>query len=86
MLAHRLLRIIWPAFLAASTLELLVFAFVDPMELQWANDALGWSRQAVYAGAFFAFWAVSAGACFLATLLHPTPSEVNGAGEGRLTA
>lgn len=85
MLAHRLLRIIWPAFLAACALELLVFAFVDPMELQWADYVPGWSRQTVYASAFFAFWAVSAGACFLATLLHPAPDEINGADKGRLT-
>ncbi|MBO9513221.1 MAG: hypothetical protein J7549_03810 [Variovorax sp.] len=86
MLAHRMLRIIWPAFLAACLLELMVFAFVDPMELQWADAALGWSRQAVYTSAFFAFWAVSAGACFLATLLRSTPGEINTAGEGRLAS
>jgi hypothetical protein len=79
MLANRLLRIIWPAFLAACILELMVFAFVDPMD-----SALGWSRQAVYTIAFFTFWVVSAGACFLATLLHPTPHEAKRASEGRL--
>ncbi|SCK13878.1 hypothetical protein VAR608DRAFT_0831 [Variovorax sp. HW608] len=79
MLANRLLRIIWPAFLAACILELMVFAFVDPMD-----SAPGWSRQAVYTIAFFTFWVVSAGTCFLATLLHPTPDEAKRANEGRL--
>ena len=79
MLAHRLLRIVWPAFLAACILELMVFAFVDPMD-----SAPGWSRQAVYTIAFFSFWVVSAGTCFLATLLHPAADEVKGASEGRL--
>ena len=73
----RLLWIAWPAFIAACALELLVFAFVDPLELQWSGHALGWSRQAVYTGAFFVFWLVSLGACALTTLLRLAPAEVN---------
>lgn len=73
----RLLWITWPAFLAACALELLVFAFVDPQELHWAGQSLGWSRQAVYTSGFFAFWVVSMGACALTTLLRMQPSEVN---------
>ena len=76
-MTHRLLRVAWPAFLGACALELLVFAFVDPQELQWAGQAVAWSRQAVYTGAFFAFWAVCAGACALTALLRLAPAEVN---------
>jgi hypothetical protein len=73
----RLMWIAWPAFLAASALELLVFAVVDPLELQWSGHALGWSRQAVYTLAFFAFWLVTMTACALTTLLRMTPAELN---------
>ena len=76
-MATRMVWIAWPAFLAACALELLVFAFVDPQDLQWAGQTLGWTRQAVYTLAFFAFWAVSMGACALTTLLRLAPSEVN---------
>lgn len=69
----RLLWIAWPAFLAACVLELLVFALVDPMELQWAGQHLGWSRQAVHTAGFFAFWFVCMGACALSTLLCTRP-------------
>ena len=78
-MANRLMAIAWPAFLAACLLELLVFAFVDPMELQWAGHALGWSRQPVYTIAFFAFWLVCMGACALTTLLRVQPADVNAA-------
>lgn len=44
MLAQRWMWIAWPAFLAAAVMEMLVFAFVDPLELHWLGD-LGWSRQ-----------------------------------------
>lgn len=68
---------LWPAFLAACALELLVFALVDPLELQWAGHALAWSRQAVYTAAFFVFWFVAFCACTLTTLLRATPADVN---------
>ena len=77
MVTNRVLWIIWPAFLAACMLELLVFAFVDPTELQWSGRDLGWSRQAVYTGSFFVFWAVTMVACALTTLLRLAPAEVN---------
>lgn len=76
-MAARMMWIAWPAFLAACVLELLVFAVVDPGELVWSGHALGWARQAVYTAAFFAFWIVSFGACWLTTLLRKTPQEVN---------
>jgi hypothetical protein len=73
----RMIWIAWPAFLAACLLELMVFAVVDPLELQWSGQNLGWSRQSAYTLAFFAFWLVSAGACALTTLLRMAPEEVN---------
>jgi hypothetical protein len=76
-MANRMMWIVWPAFLAACVLELMVFAFVDPLELQWSGHALGWTRQGVYTTAFFLFWLVSIGACALTTLLRITPAEVN---------
>ncbi|MBE7367745.1 hypothetical protein [Ramlibacter pallidus] len=76
-MANRLMWIVWPAFLAACALELLVFAVVDPLELQWSGHALGWTRQAVYAFGFFTFWLVTLAACGLTTLLRMSPAEVN---------
>lgn len=59
----------WPAFLAACLLELAVFALVDPHDLQWAGQPLGWSRLGAYSAAFFLFWAVSTVGCALTALL-----------------
>jgi hypothetical protein len=73
----RLIWILWPAFLAACALELVVFAFVDPLELQWSGHVLGLSRQTVYTASFFVFWAVSMGACALTTMLRLAPAEIN---------
>lgn len=49
-------RILWPSFLAASALEMLVFALVDPAELRWTHEPHMWSVLGVYSVAFFLFW------------------------------
>lgn len=51
-------QILWPAFLFAGLLEMLVFAWVDPGVLQigsWHPDA-----DTVYSLTFLAFWALIA--------------------------
>jgi hypothetical protein len=70
----QLLWIAWPAFLSACVLELVVFAFVDPMELRWSGRGLSWSRQGVYTAGFFVFWAAGLLSAGLTTLLRaPMP-------------
>lgn len=76
MLTQKLMWIVWPAFLAACVLELLVFAVVDPADLHWSGHGLGWSRQAVYSVSFFVFWWVTMAAGALTTLLGATPPRV----------
>ena len=68
------LQILWPAFLMAGVLEILVFALVDPTDLHWLDGApIDASRQAVYTLAFLAFWSVIAAAgAITALLLHRT--------------
>lgn len=77
MRTQRIMWIIWPAFLAACVLELLVFALVDPQDLHWSGQPLGLSRQGVYSVAFFVFWLVCMGASGLTALLGMAPDEVN---------
>jgi hypothetical protein len=73
-----LLQILWPAFLAAGLLEVLVFAHVDPGDLHsYGGGELGLSRQAVYTLAFFAFWAVAALGSALTGLLLRRAEDVN---------
>lgn len=73
-----LMVVIWPAFMAACILEALVFAVVDPLELTWGHGPLGWSRQAVYTVAFFAFWGVVGLAACLAVLLSRSSGSAAG--------
>jgi hypothetical protein len=83
---NRLLWVVWPAFLGACVLELIVFALVDPQDLSWGAYTLEWSRQAIYTAAFFVFWIVTLGACALATLLGPSSERVGGSGQNRIAS
>lgn len=76
---QRALTILWPAFLMAGVLEMLVFAVVDPADLRWfGGESLNWSTQAVYTVTFLIFWAVISTAGALMALLDASPEEING--------
>jgi len=74
---QKLMWIAWPAFLSACMLELVVFALVDPHDLQWFGQPLALSRQGVYSMSFFVFWAISAVSSGLTALLGMSPADVN---------
>lgn len=66
-----LLQILWPAFMGASLLELLVFAHVDPADIHTlAGAPVELPRQAVYTLTFFALWAVIAASTAVSAWLH----------------
>jgi hypothetical protein len=77
MLAKRLMWIVWPAFLVAGLMEMLVFAMVDPQDLHWFGHPLAMSREGVYTLAFFAFWLLAMISSALTALLAMSPREVN---------
>lgn len=77
MWTQRWMWILWPAFLVAGVLEVLVFAMVDPHDLHWFGQPVMMSRQGIYTVAFFVFWGVTAASSALTTLLSMSPFEVN---------
>lgn len=75
---RRTLQILWPAFVAAGVLEMLVFAVIDPAELRWFGGApIGWSAQAVYTLTFLMFWAAIATAGAVSALLSVESDALN---------
>lgn len=75
---QRVVAIIWPAFLMAGVIEMLVFAFADPDDLHWLGGSpVTISRSAVYTLAFFAFWIIVSTAGALTQLLLQEPGDVN---------
>jgi 4-hydroxybenzoate polyprenyltransferase len=77
-IARRAAAILWPAFLVAAVLEIVVFAFVDPGTLHTlSGQALPLSATAVYSLAFLVFWACTSAACALTVLLERSADDIN---------
>lgn len=76
-LRARALLILWPAFVMAGVLEMLVFAVVDPGSLHWFGaDPIEWPRSAVYSVTFLIFWGVIATSAAITQVLEaPGPTE-----------
>lgn len=74
---QRVMWIVWPAFLVAGVLEMLVFAMVDPADLRWLGEPIGLSRQGMYTVSFFVFWALTCASSAFTSLLSFSPLEVN---------
>lgn len=77
MWTQRLMWIIWPAFLMAGVLEMVVFAFIDPDAVQWFDQPMTISRQGVYTFSFFVFWVIIMASSAITTLLAQSPFELN---------
>jgi hypothetical protein len=73
----KLIRVLWPAFIAASALELLVFAVVDPGELAWSGQPLPIARQGVYTLSFFVFWVIGSISNAITLQLFKSAAELN---------
>lgn len=78
MFNQKLMWVVWPAFLGACLLELVVFALVDPQDFEWGGQQIALSRQGVYTVGFFVFWAICMVSSGLTALLGTPPAEVNG--------
>ena len=76
-----LMWVLWPAFLAAGVLEMLVFAVIDPEDMRWMGQSLTWPRQAIYSLGFFVMWGLTAVASSLSLMLSRSSESVNSAGE-----
>jgi hypothetical protein len=75
---QRALRIVWPAFLVAAALEMMVFAVMDPHDFRWFGGPLiGWSSLAIYSITFLLFWLAFSASGVLTALLILSSAEIN---------
>ena len=72
------MAVLWPAFLMAGVMEMLVFAFVDPTQLRlFGVFFIDRATTAIYTVAFFVFWGVIAAAASLTELLEVGAEDLN---------
>jgi len=70
---RQIASVLWPSFLVACAMEMLVFALVDPVSVYCGADALHMSRQGAYTTAFFVFWLMAAASSACTVLLVTRP-------------
>jgi hypothetical protein len=71
--AHRLMWVIWPAFLVAGAAEGIFFTIFDPFELHFFGAPLDMSRGAIYTMGFFGFWGMGIASSALTVFLERSP-------------
>ena len=62
---ERAIQILWPSFIVAGAMDVLLFAFCDPMQVIYQGAALFDSRLAAYSTSFFIFWLLGASSSVL---------------------
>jgi hypothetical protein len=69
--------VLWPSFFTAAAMSAVLFALVDPVELQRISfPSLSISRELGYSLGFFAFWLGTLCACGVtALLLRPSRED-----------
>ncbi len=80
----RLAQVLWPAFLMAGVLEMVVFSVLDPSALSFGE----WhpAPVTIYSLAFFVFWALIAVAAAASQWMsRPTSSDAPEAGHAAQT-
>ena len=75
--AHRLMWVIWPAFLAAGVAEGVFFTLFDPFDLHLFGNPQELSREAFYTLGFFGFWGLCIASSALTVFLARSPFEAD---------
>ncbi len=78
MLSTRIMSVLWPSFLLACVLEMLVFGMIDPGDLFQTEATLEMTRKTTYAMAFLVFWAVTGASSALTLWLAPATATQEG--------
>ena len=80
---RHVLLIVWPSFVIAGLLEMLVFSAAHPEDMQGFGGLLTeMSTTGVYTLAFFSFWLISALGSALTLLLSAPAPDRSHAGTG----
>lgn len=72
---ERTIQILWPSFIVAGAMDVLMFALLDPLELMYQGAALFDSRLSAYSTLFFIFWLFGAASSVLTCYFQCTSPQ-----------
>lgn len=53
---QRIIQVLWPSFIAAGVMDIVLFTLLDPMALIYRDTPLFATRLGAYSLGFFLFW------------------------------
>lgn len=72
---ERTIQILWPSFIVAGIMDVLMFALFDPMEIMYQGAPLFDTRLAAYSSMFFIFWVFGASSSILTCYFQCSVSQ-----------
>lgn len=73
----KLIWILWPSFVVAGIASGLLFAFVDPLQIDYQGAILVEDRMIAYSLGFFLLWFLAAGSSAFTCFLQRRPADIN---------
>ncbi len=73
---QRLVVVLWPSFLVAGVVTVLVFVLFDPLNVLAQTRYSGVSRLGAYSMGFFCLWLVTAASSWLTCYFQRSPEKV----------
>jgi hypothetical protein len=77
MTTKKIMSVMWPAFLAACALEMVVFGLFDPFESSLLGRFVGVSRQTAYTLGFGLFWLITTASSALSVWMTTSASSAD---------
>lgn len=74
---RRMIQVLWPSFIVAGMMDVILFTLFDPMGLIYQGASLFESRLGAYSTGFFLFWLFGAASSALTCYLQCSSAQIN---------
>ncbi len=74
---QRIILVLWPSFIAAGVMDIVLFTLLDPMALIYRDAPLFTTRLGAYSQGFFLFWLFGAVSSALTCYFQCSVAQLN---------
>lgn len=74
---QRIILVLWPSFIAAGVMDIVLFTLLDPIALSYQDAPLFTTRLSAYSWGFFLFWLFGAVSSALTCYFQCSATQLN---------
>lgn len=74
---QRIIQVLWPSFIVAGVMDIVLFTLLDPIALIYQNAPLFTTRLGAYSLGFFLFWLFGAVSSALTCYFQCSTAQLN---------